>query len=38
MLLDAGASIAVVPLAALGVEIMSDGLVKLFPVLAGSVR
>ena len=25
-------------LAALGVEIMSDGLVKLFPVLAGSVR
>ena len=36
MLLDA--SIAVVPLAALGVEIMSDGLVKLFPVLAGSVR
>ena len=38
MLLDAGTSIAVVPLAALGVEIMSDGLVKLFPVLAGSVR
>ena len=36
--LDAGTSIAVVPLAALGVEIMSDGLVKLFPVLAGSVR
>ena len=25
-------------LAALGVEIMSDGLVKLFPILAGSVR
>ena len=35
---SAFSAFVVMILAALGVEIMSDGLVKLFPILAGSVR
>ncbi len=31
-------AIVVMIVAAFGVEIMSDGLVKLFPILAGTVR
>ena len=35
---SAFSAFVVMILAALGVEIMSDGLVKRFPILAGSVR